>query len=83
LVYYFIDYKADLIPEQFSRSQGIFGCRQKYFDKVYKEYCCNYQYLQQLEDKNIDIAILAAVLPSLCNLYSIRIEKDTSNTTGK
>jgi hypothetical protein len=83
LACYFIDYEADPTPEQFDRFWGIFGWRQKYFYKAYKEYCRDYQYQQRLEDENMDVAILAAVLPSLRNLRSMRIEKDTSDTTGE
>jgi hypothetical protein len=51
-------------------------------DEAYEEYCRDYRYRQQLEDENMDVAILAAVLPSLRNLRSVRIEKDMSDTAG-
>lgn len=78
---YFIDFEADPTPEQFGRSREILGWRQNDFDEAYEEHYQNYPY-QQLEDENIDVAILAAVLPSLHNLRSVTIEKDMGDTAG-
>lgn len=78
LTFTFQSFEVDPTLEQFVYSRGISmdSNTPKEPNKLYQTYCHNCEHQKHLEESNVDIASLAAAIPQLRTLRSIRVLED-------